>query len=644
MVEELRLSRPTTYLELLHNKKRREQRNLSGGDPELDRCRPNDLGMPLDHTTSPHLGKRIVRGAEYRAPRAYGEGDDGGGDGSDAEGTPAATADSSGDPNGGTAAGSGSALDRYGRLTAGARKPKAPAATVWVCARQVRSGSAPPARLPLRSDRGVAGSITGRAAGPSRQPVSAVRSAGSAASVSDPKGEGASGKGSARSADAGSARRGAGSRRASDASSASGSAASAAEEPSLRPTVAREVADAAAATAALLPRAPAPDAEPRLTATAAGVQTDPVPKPRRPACQQCLVHNQERMKLLHELTRSDREWREMVLLLEGQLDESRSRVTELEGLVRHQQRQLAAAKHREQSGAARARAAEAAAANEPPPPPPPRAPPTAPPPPPTTSRRPDRDGDSAGGGGAAGGGGGAAAGGGGGDAPTSEGGGSLGGRAGGGDVARGGSAATDGGCGNQCSSSGGSGGSGGATRTVGACPESRRLYPPPQQLCAWGTSTDLLPPPPPPPLPPQPQPRVAAPPSEGSGANDRCGAMKAAQDDLKSRLVQCAMGALTRSIDATQPSRVDAALRSPPPSETTGTTAMISSSSSGSAEAARSGGATSTAARSDGFDAKDLIRRAQDALQSEPARLRAPRQLFGGGSDARAGAAAVPVM
>ena len=205
-------------------------------------------------------------------------------------------------------------------------------------------------------------------------------------------------------------------------------------------------------------------------------------------------------------------------------------------------------------------------------------------------------------------------------------------------MARGGSA-TDGGCGNQY----GGGGSGGATRTVGACPESRRLYPPPQQLCAWGTSTDLLPPPPPH-RSRRSRSRVAAPPSEGSGANDRCGAMKAAQDDLKSRLVQCAMGALTRSIDATQPSRVDAALRSPPPSETTGTTAMISSSSSGSAEAARSGGATSTAARSDGFDAKDLIRRAQDALQSEPARLRAPRQLFGGGSDARAGAAAVPVM
>ena len=81
MVEELRLSRPTTYLELLHNKQRREQRNLRGGDPELDKCRPNDLGMPLDHTTSPHFGQRGARGASYRTPRAFG--DDGNeGDGS----------------------------------------------------------------------------------------------------------------------------------------------------------------------------------------------------------------------------------------------------------------------------------------------------------------------------------------------------------------------------------------------------------------------------------------------------------------------------------------------------------------------------------------------------------------------------------
>ena len=33
---------------------RREQRNLKGGDPEVDSLRPNDLDLPIDHTTSPH--------------------------------------------------------------------------------------------------------------------------------------------------------------------------------------------------------------------------------------------------------------------------------------------------------------------------------------------------------------------------------------------------------------------------------------------------------------------------------------------------------------------------------------------------------------------------------------------------------------
>ena len=48
----MRLSRPTSYLDLLAQKQRRDQHTLAGGDPKLDERRPHGLGQPLDHTVS----------------------------------------------------------------------------------------------------------------------------------------------------------------------------------------------------------------------------------------------------------------------------------------------------------------------------------------------------------------------------------------------------------------------------------------------------------------------------------------------------------------------------------------------------------------------------------------------------------------
>ena len=61
---------------------------------------------------------------------------------------------------------------------------------------------------------------------------------------------------------------------------------------------------------------------------------------KKPPCAACASKDAERIGLLRELTRTDKEWRDMVLLLEQQLGDARGRMADLEACVRRQQREI----------------------------------------------------------------------------------------------------------------------------------------------------------------------------------------------------------------------------------------------------------------------------------------------------------------
>jgi hypothetical protein len=76
MVESLNFSRPTSYLDLLQAKQRRTHVNLTGGEVKLDEYRPHDLDQPLDHTGSPKRRARpwaLEAPAEPARPQAWSE-------------------------------------------------------------------------------------------------------------------------------------------------------------------------------------------------------------------------------------------------------------------------------------------------------------------------------------------------------------------------------------------------------------------------------------------------------------------------------------------------------------------------------------------------------------------------------------------
>ena len=149
MVDQLKFARPTTYLELLHQKKRREQRNLSGGDPEMDGLRPQDLDQPHDHTVSPFGGRR------------------GGAAGDPADLLKDRHVQSFGDDQSSQA----KEFVGFGSLCPRVRETwSKPSSAVWVCARQHRAPrpySAPPQRPQpsnTLSAAGAAGAATTRPA------------------------------------------------------------------------------------------------------------------------------------------------------------------------------------------------------------------------------------------------------------------------------------------------------------------------------------------------------------------------------------------------------------------------------------------------------------------------------------------------
>ena len=607
--------------QLLHQKKRREQRNMHGGDPSVDDERPMDLDLPKDHTVSPFAPgqKSAGRPADLLrrpVPTTVSK---------DEESSSAAKVEDD------------SRFVGFGSLCAGPARPR-PGSAVWVCAR--RSASAP------RSGSGGAGNdkstggshgIVGssgssfrgssfrgshqsgvsRAAAcssaggstldptprsalpqptmvPDRPPPPSVARAVADAAVRSLSGRARTDVDAAATTGA-FVDRGAGAHpeRPSTRQPAARQARPVVsrqrrptrqsidrcelpqpkparrpsqpmpppplppapfeeeEEAELQPTVAREVADAAAHAASL---APPPPAEPSHWSF--GVQTEAPSRVRKPPCPQCAAKETEKHGLLRELTRTDREWREMVVLLERQLEAARSRIGELEGLTRSQHRQIRKLQIQAQSVAAgqeRFRdtlAADRAAS----------APRERPPP-----GGGDGDGDAGGSRGGAPGGGQRRLAGRSNDMDDSGGGGRDGGSGGAGGSSASSSASTvqrtQGGptsgatsCAAACSKSG----VGGGKHLVGR--EQRSLYPPPQRLCAWGTSPDGIPP-------------ASAPPTDTSDpsadhwmpARDTSSAQLAVPpSSLETTLVAEADRLMHRAPDSTQPRRVDVALTHQP--------------------------------------------------------------------------------
>ena len=92
--------------------------------------------------------------------------------------------------------------------------------------------------------------------------------------------------------------------------------------------------------------------------------------------ERCVKKDGERSELLQELSRTDKEWRELVALLVSQLDEAKGRIVDLETLVRQQQREPVGSTQR----------IEQHSASQPPPSQPsPRQPPPYQPPPPAAA-------------------------------------------------------------------------------------------------------------------------------------------------------------------------------------------------------------------------------------------------------------------
>ena len=77
----------------------------------------------------------------------------------------------------------------------------------------------------------------------------------------------------------------------------------------------------------------------------------PPPPPKRPQptiCQRCILRDSERSGLLVELTRTDREWRELTRSLVAQLDEARAHIATLEAALKGQTEERVQEKRLEQ--------------------------------------------------------------------------------------------------------------------------------------------------------------------------------------------------------------------------------------------------------------------------------------------------------
>ena len=307
MVDALRFSRPTSYLDILHSKQRRAHQNLHGGEVKLDNERPSDLDLPLDHTASPRQRQRpwsLRPPKEVMQPRAWSESHAQEFDGRNEPRCAAGSAAPSIRIARGASTGSNEfedgsqatkpkksvdfgSFEYRSSLARGASSGKA----VWVCARvnpqsarQRRHSSAPPGR-PAPSAV-VTAACAGRAV-PRREAV---------------------GRDEERPTHAIETR--------------SGGASS-----SLHPST-------VAASSASVPT-------PIVCTVDTGTQTVGGPTSGRPRSAACKVrHDAEKSALLEELSRTDRSWREMVSLLETQLSEARSQVGKLEGLSRTQLRRI----------------------------------------------------------------------------------------------------------------------------------------------------------------------------------------------------------------------------------------------------------------------------------------------------------------
>lgn len=644
MVDQLKFNRPTTYLELLHQKKRREQRNLQGGDPEVEADRPKDLDLPRDHTVAPYRGlKGSASGdpadlSRHRAPQPF-------------------TEDESSHTRDFASFGTlcPKVMDTWSK----------PSSSVWVCARRnaPRPTSAPPQRPSVGTNSGAAGAATTRpavfrddagsssmsSAGPASRAAAgqteayasseggwtetAASSAQRRAPAPErqPETERQRPKPSGRQPclPAQSARQPTSSRQQASQQSQQQQrrrqpyqaprvphlhASTRTEQPPPPPppqgqqaplraqpvraqpeqhpstrlaadvhthpqaTVGRDVtfaqhdAPSSSFSAAEyyappppLPPPPAPPPPPPPAELCSfGVQTEAPPKLRKAPCAQCAAKDSERVTLLRELSRTDRDWRQMVLLLEQQLGEARSRIGDLEAVVRRQNRQLVAMSSRAKSGVTMPMQMAPVSSEM------------------GGVRVEDgssgwqgRDGGPSRGGGGRGGGRGGGGGGGGGG-PSGTGGSNAsggGGVHGSGGAVDGGSSVGSGGSGMDGGSTAGApaamsdGGCSGSSGGVGACGmclnahvpvyapgETSTLYPPPQRMCAWGTTSDAesivgdhqLPLPPPPPLGP------------GAAADD----LVRSSDES---IAQHAHAAMQRVADRSQPRRVEQAIHAPRP-------------------------------------------------------------------------------
>ena len=291
MVEALRFSRPNTYLGLLAEKQRQRHNTLSGGEMKLDDMRPYNLDLPHDHTSDPRgrgsgpfaqpeswadREARLAR--EQREIAARPSGREATRRAIEAEARERrARIDRAVGCGSLQLASGGAAMPAYRT----ARQP--PGSTVWVCARQKapRATSAPPSRQ----------------AQPKAKP--AAEATPSCDSIPQ-----------------------------APAAPASKSESKIPYDRAAVPPPAQEAT------------APQVDVAMQVRCEEAGTQTDPPPRVRRAPCAACAAKTAAQAGLLKELSRTDRQWKDMVVCLEGQLEDARAHIGTLEALVRQQAHKL----------------------------------------------------------------------------------------------------------------------------------------------------------------------------------------------------------------------------------------------------------------------------------------------------------------
>lgn len=282
--------RPSTYVEMLRGKQRRQHAALSGAQPALSASfAPSTLSCPADHTVSPHHKPAIGERCSL-----------------------AARTDCAADQRPCTSA------TTHPKATAQAHKPGASAHQARRASAEASAAARGPTQTATRSSRMGAGSAEVHAGR-----ISAA-SANSARVIAGKRRDAARG-GNFRSAaaiDASESAVAAARRRVA----ATGIMAIESRMPPV-PEPTHVVDGGGEAAAPACARSP-----PRVVTQGRAVQTEAPPRTRPPPCPQCRAKEEqlaakeaEVRGVLNELARSDLAWREMVALLEAQVSEAKGR-------------------------------------------------------------------------------------------------------------------------------------------------------------------------------------------------------------------------------------------------------------------------------------------------------------------------------